>query len=78
MLKLMGNWKVQCWPKYRTRLVVLNDGENSLLIPELKMKLKITSIGAKETQPSAIYPGTCWDKGIHLCRIPSEDDGHSF
>ena len=58
--------------------MVLNDGENSLLIPELKMKLKITSIGAKETKPNAIYPGTCWDKGIHLCRIPSEDDGHSF
>lgn len=41
------------------------------------MKLKIASIGAKETKPS-IYPATCWDKGIHLCRIPSEDDGHSF
>lgn len=78
MLKLMGNWKVQCWPKHRKRLVVLNDGENSLLIPELKMKLKIAFIVAKETKPSAICLVTCRDKGAYLCRIPSDGDRHCF
>ena len=58
--------------------MVLNDGENSLLIPELKMKLKIAFIVAKETKPSATYLVTCWDKGAHLGRIPSEDDRHCF